>query len=112
MRQVCLHGLFFLEPAQGLLQNLRRSNVRRHHDPVVHPLSFAPRRHDARAAQIGQMPRNLRLRAAENLHEVADADLLIAHEIQKAESCIVSERLEEPLDIECLCFCHVLMYTP
>ena len=110
-RAVRLHGLFFLEPAQRLPQDLRSPDVRRHHDPVVHPLSLAPRRDDARAAKVGEVPGDLRLRPAKNLHEVADANLLIAHEVQEPEPRVVSERLKEPLDVERL-FSPCLMYTP
>ena len=46
------------------------------------------------------MSGNFWLWAAENLHEVTDADLLIPHQIQKAQPGIVSECLEESLDIE------------
>ena len=95
-RPIRLHCLVFLEPAECLPQDLGSSDVRRHDDPVVHPLAFAPRRDDSRAAQVGQMPGNLRLRTAKNLHEVADANLLIAHEVQQPEPGVVSERLEEP----------------
>ena len=46
------------------------------------------------------MPGNLGLRLIQNLNEIADADLLIAHEIQEPQPGIVAERLEEPLHIE------------
>jgi hypothetical protein len=102
MRSVSLHRFVFLEPAQGLFQDLRRSDVWGHHYPIVHPLSLSPRCDDARAAKIREVPGHLRLRPAENLDEVADTNLLITHQVQEAESRIVAESLEEPLNIECL----------
>jgi hypothetical protein len=53
------------------------------------------------------MPRNLRLRTPENLHEVADANLLLAHKVQEPEPGIVPESLKEPLYVEILLRCHV-----
>jgi SAM-dependent methyltransferase len=46
------------------------------------------------------MARYFGLRTAKNLDEIAYADLLIPHEIQEAESRIVTECLKESLDIE------------
>lgn len=66
----------------------------------MHPLSFSSRSHYSRAPQIREMPRNLWLRLAQNLHKVTDADFLIAHEIEEPKACGVSECLEEPLHIE------------
>ncbi len=40
-------------------RDLRGSDVRRHHNPVVHPLAFTPRRHHPGAAQIGKVAGNL-----------------------------------------------------
>jgi hypothetical protein len=85
-----------------LFQDLCRSNMWRQHDPIVHPLSLAPCRDDARAAKVSEVPGDFRLWAAENLDEVADANFLISHQVQKAEPCVLAESLEESLDIECL----------
>ncbi len=73
-----------------------------HHDPIVHPLSLAPRRDNARAAKVRKVSGHLRLGSAENLDKIADADLLISHQVQEAEPRVVAESLEEPLNIECL----------
>lgn len=110
-RSIRLHRLIVLEPAQGLFQDLRGPDVRRHHDPIVHPLSLAPCRDDARAAKVSEVSGNLWLGPAQNFHEVADANLLISHQVKEAEPRVITESLEEPLDIECL-FRHASMYTP
>lgn len=46
------------------------------------------------------MPGNLRLRRAQYLHKVTDANLLLCHQVEQPESGVVSERLKEALDIE------------
>jgi len=74
--------------------------VRRHDDAIVHPLAFAPSRHDSRISQISEMPGNLRLRATKDLHEVTDADLLFPHEVQEPKACVVPERLKEYLHVK------------
>lgn len=77
-----------------------------HDDPVVHPLSIPSRRNDSGAAQICKVTRDLRLRLIQNLDEVADANFLIAHQVEQPEASIVAECLKEPLDVECLFRCH------
>jgi hypothetical protein len=48
------------------------------------------------------------LRTAQNLHEVADTNLLISHEVQEPETGVVAESLEEPFYIKSLLCCHIL----
>ena len=87
--------------------------LRRHDDAVVHPLAVAPGRNDAGMAQIREMPGNLRLRPAQNLHEVADANLLLSHQVEQPETRVVSERLKEPLAYRrLLSLSAMLTYTP
>ena len=57
------------------------------------------------------MSRNLGLRTAENLHEIADTDLLISHEVQEAQPRFVAKCLKESLNIEGL-FRHGFIYMP
>ena len=55
------------------------------------------------------MARDFRLRTAQDLHEVADANLLVAHEVQQPEPGVVPERLKEPLACRTVRFCcHIL----
>ena len=54
------------------------------------------------------MPGDLRLRAAQNLHEVADTNLLISHEVQEPEAGVVAESLEESFHVKSLLCRHVL----
>lgn len=110
LHQLCsilLHRLLFLKPLQSLFQDLCRADMRRHDDPIVHPLCFAPRRDDTGATKVCQVPRNLGLWATKNLYEVTDTNLLISHEVQEAEARTITQGLKKPLHIECL-LCHEL----
>ena len=78
-RPVCLHHLFFFQPAERLPQDLCRSDMRRHDDPIMHPLPFPAHRDDTGAAEVSQVTRDLRLRAAQNLNKIADTNLLVAN---------------------------------
>ena len=69
-------------------------------DAVVHPLALAPRLDDPRAAQVGQVAADLGLRLLQNFHEVADAQLLVAHQVEQAQARGISQRLEEALHVE------------
>lgn len=56
------------------------------------------------------MPGNLRLRPPKNLNEIANTYLLVAHEVEEPEPCIVSKGLKEALHIERWCSrCHSLL---
>ena len=64
-------------------------------EPVVHPQAVAARVDEARAAQVGQMPRRLWLGNAQALVDVADADLAGEQQAEDAQPCRIAERLEE-----------------
>jgi len=105
-RSIRMHDLFFPQRGQGLPQNLRGSGMRRHCNPVVHPLPFAPRRHEARTAQIGKVARDLWLWRTQYLHEVAHTNLLLAHQVQQTEPRFVAQSLEETFEIEARFYRH------
>ena len=46
------------------------------------------------------MARDLRLRAADHLDEIADAELLVTHQVQNPESRFVPKRLKEPFEVK------------
>jgi hypothetical protein len=85
---------------ENRLQNLCRTFILGHDDPVVHPLTVAPALHYPCVSQISQASGNLWLGLTKDLDEVADTDLLVPHKIQEAQPSIVPERLKESLDIE------------
>jgi len=51
------------------------------------------------------MSGDLRLGLAQDFDEIADADFLVAHEIEQAKACVVAKSLKEAFHIEG-CFCH------
>ena len=104
-RSACIAFSSFSQP--GFVENLRSTDMRRHDDPIVHPLSLAPSRNDPRTTQIGQVPGNFGLRARQNLHKIADTHFLVAHKVQEAQPGFVAERLKEPFDVEGLVSLHV-----
>ena len=109
-RSACMAFSSFSQPSV-CLQDLGSSDVRRHDDAIVHPLAFPPGRDDPGAAEVRQMPGNLRLRTAEDLHEVADTNLLVAHQVQQPEPRVVAESLKEPFHVVRLFCRHTFMYT-
>jgi hypothetical protein len=74
--------------------------MRRHDDAIVHPLALTPGRHDASIPQISKMARDLWLRAAQYLYEVANANFLFSHEVEQPETSLVPEGLKELLHVE------------
>ena len=84
------------------MKDLRCPDVERHNDAVVHPLAFSPNGDDASLPQIRQMPGDFRLWATQDFHEVANANLLISHEVEEPEAGIVSQGLKELLHVELL----------
>ena len=57
------------------------------------------------------MPGDLRLRPAEDLDKVADTNLLVAHQVQQPEPCVIAKGLKEPFHVVRLFRRHTLMYT-
>ena len=114
---VCLHGAVLLEPGQRLAQELGGPGVGGRSDAVVHPLALASRLDDPRAAQVGQVAADLGLRLLQNLDEVADAKLLVAHQVEQAQAGGVSQRLKEAFHVEARWLCAAVSlpwftYTP
>src|SRR5215210_7906310 len=72
-RAVFLHLALFGEPDQDLREDARGVRVGGRLDAVVHPLAFAASGHDARATQVCEVARNLRLARPQDLDEEADA---------------------------------------
>jgi len=73
----------------------------------MHPLPLPSYRDDTGAAEVGQVTRDLRLRASKDLNKIADTNLLIADEIQYPEPVVIPESLKEPFYIESLLRCHI-----
>ena len=46
------------------------------------------------------MPGNFGLSLLQNLHKVADADLLVSHQVEQAEARIVPQSLKESFHVE------------
>ena len=64
---------------------------------VVHPQPLLARSHQTRAAQIGQVPRHLRLRNAQHDNKITDARLTATQQVQQAKPGAVGERPEHPV---------------
>jgi hypothetical protein len=86
--------------------------MRRHDDSIMHPLPFPTYRDDTGAAEVSQVTRDLRLRAAQDLNKIANTNLLVANEIQYPEPSIIPKSLKEPFHVKALLRCHIFMYTP
>ena len=80
-----MHQLVFSQPGECMLQHFCRFNVWRDDDSIVHPLALPSRRDDAGTAEVRQMTGNLRLWRSKNFDEVANANLLVAYEVEEAE---------------------------
>ena len=94
------HCLVFFQPVKRLPQYLGRADMSWQHDSVVHPFTLATGSDDTRVAQIGKMTRHPGLRAAQYFNEVADTNLLLAHEVEQAKASVVTEGLEKPLHVK------------
>jgi hypothetical protein len=72
-------------------------------EPVVDPRPVAPVLHDSGGAQHREVARYIRLRQAERLLQVADAQFTVREERDDAQTRLVAERLEQAgdgLDLE------------
>lgn len=89
---------------QGFFQDRRSHNVTRDDEAVVHPPSLAPGRRDARAPEVGEMARDLRLTDAKDLDEIADAYLSIGDEVEQAKPRGVGQGAKQKIDRERFAF--------
>jgi hypothetical protein len=78
-RDVFVHFRFLFQMLKCFAQYARCGLILWHHQPVVHPLSFATRGDNSRAAKIGKVPRHFGLADIQNFDNVADADLAIGY---------------------------------
>jgi hypothetical protein len=53
---------------------------------------------ETRVAELAEMARGRRLRDVEDLHEIADAQLALAEDVQDAQSRPIGEGLEQRVD--------------
>ena len=81
------------------VDDLLNRGVSPRRETVVHPQAVPPRSDEASLAEIGEVPRHLRLRQLQALVDVADADLARTEEGEDAESRRVGQRLEHTLEI-------------
>lgn len=79
------------ERGDCLAQYLRCVGVGGSHQPVVHPLPFAPGGYQTCCAKISKMPGNLGLRRRNHFGEVADANFLLRHEVEQTKPGGVGE---------------------
>lgn len=70
------------------------------HNAVVNPFPLTPRLYDSRAAQVGQVAGDFRLRLAKDFHEETYAHLILSHQVQEPEPCSVGKRDEEALHVQ------------
>lgn len=84
-RPICRHKPLLLQNLECFAQHSRRPCVHRFYHPVMHPLPFTPGRNNPRSAQISQVPRNLWLCLAQDLHEIAYANLVSIHQVEQTK---------------------------
>ena len=81
-------------------QDLRYGFISRRDDAVVLPQSFATRGYQSAAAKISQVAGDLWLAGLKSLHEKADANLSIAHEIEQTQARAIRQGSEKCIEIE------------
>ena len=92
---VALHVGVLLEPGAEFPEDAGGVWVCGFDEAVVHPLAFAAGGDDACAAQVCEVARNLRLVGVEYGDEEADADLVVAHQVDEPQPRPVGQRTEE-----------------
>ena len=97
---VTLHSGVVFHPVEGAAQNAGRADVFGRDESVVHPGALTANGNNAGPAQIGEVARDFGLGLAEDLDKIADAKLVLSHEIEQAQAREVAECLEKSLNIE------------
>jgi len=68
-------------------------------EAVVREFPFARRLDEPHSAQVGQMARHGRLWQAENVHDVADAELSSGEDAEDANTRRIGETLEDRVEV-------------
>lgn len=76
-------------------------------DAVVHPEAFAAGGDEAGAAQVGQVSRDLGLAGFQAFDEEADADFVVAHEVQQTKTGAVGESFQQSVQSNFLFDWHI-----
>lgn len=97
---VALHLRLFPQMLHGLAQDSGRDFVHRRRDSVVHPFAFAPCRHDARPAQVGQVARDFRLAHSQDFYKIANTDFTVANQVQQPQPCRIRKRAKQHVEGE------------
>lgn len=92
-------------PGSQTVEDFRRDRIHRLRDAVVNPFPVASRRDEAGASKGRKMARNLWLTLAERFDEKADADLVVADQVEQPKSRPVAKCLQEAFDVLDRC-CH------
>jgi len=85
---------------QHFFQDRGRDRIARRNETVVHPPPLAPRGDDARAAEIRQVTRDFWLAHPEDLHKVADANLLVGHQVEETQPRAIGQGAKEEIERE------------
>jgi len=100
-RPVSLHFAVVLQPVLGVLEYLCSTRVFRLNNPIVHPFTLSSGTDNPSTAKVGKMPGNFWLRYSQDLDKVADADLILSHEIQELQACSICQSSEQQFHISC-----------
>lgn len=91
----CLHGLLRGQELECFIQQPHGAGRGRRRDAVMHPSAFAAGSDESGGAEVGEMARDLGLLLGEHIDKIADADFIVAHEIEQTQTGWIGERLEE-----------------
>ncbi len=78
-RPILLHLSITREIFTHVSKDKRGVFVGRRNEAIVHPFTFPTSRYYSRTAQVGEMPRDLRLRHLQDFGEEAHTNLIIPH---------------------------------
>jgi hypothetical protein len=108
---ISLHRFLSFETYERLPENPRCPFMGRHGDAVMHPLPVTPDRNNPRPPQIREMARDLWLRTPDDLNQIADAKLLVTHQVQDSQPGFVCQRLKEARKFEWGFLCHAYIFA-
>ncbi len=97
---IALRLLLACRSVERSVENTRQCRVLQFRQRVVHPFPVATPFDHAGTAQVGEMPRDLGLRIAEDRDEIADAELAGAKKIEQPQAGGIAQRQEQSDQIE------------
>jgi hypothetical protein len=96
---IVFHDRVICESRPYFTKDIRRVSVRWFNQSIMNPLAVTSRLDYSRTTQISEVPGDFRLIYLQYFDEKADANFVVANEIDQSQTRVIGKRLEEKCNV-------------